>query len=103
MAFNIIKFINLSHCGELIYSIFVTSGFRKANRVGEKLNVLTMKKLENLKGKKLGNMKSVIAGKKSLELTLAGPCGGTGTASDPHVLETVTIFSSGGGQNDGCD
>jgi hypothetical protein len=68
--------------------------------------MLTMKKLENLKGKKLGNMKSIIAGKKlNLELNsgLAGPCGGSGTASDPHVLETVTIYSSGGGKNDGCD
>lgn len=62
-----------------------------------------MKKLENLKGKKLGNMKSVMAGKLSLDAGLAGPCGGTGTANDPHVLETVTIYSSGGGKNDGCD
>ena len=64
-----------------------------------------MKKLENLKGKKLGNMKSVMAGQKSIsaDLGLAGPCGGTGTANDPHVLETITIIKSGGGKNDGCD
>ncbi|MDN5396974.1 MAG: hypothetical protein L0G39_12315 [Chryseobacterium sp.] len=71
-----------------------------------------MKKLENLKGKKLGNMKDVIAGARTLgsvgiaggtNVSLAGPCGGTGNASDPHVLETVTIYSSGGGKNDGCD
>ncbi|KFF01896.1 hypothetical protein [Chryseobacterium luteum] len=62
-----------------------------------------MKKLENLKGKKLGNMKSIIAGKKSLDLGFAGPCGGTGTDSDPHVLETLTLIKGGGGTNDGCD
>lgn len=62
-----------------------------------------MKKLENLKGKKLGNMKSIIAGKKSLDLGLTGPCGGTGTDSDPHVLETLTLIKGGGGTNDGCD
>ncbi|REC46252.1 hypothetical protein [Chryseobacterium pennipullorum] len=62
-----------------------------------------MKKLENLKGKKLGNMKNVMAGKLAIDNSLAGPCGGTGTASDPHVLETLTIIKGGGGSNDGCD
>ncbi|REC77929.1 hypothetical protein DRF60_09665 [Chryseobacterium elymi] len=64
-----------------------------------------MKKLENLRGKKLGNMKSILAGQKGLEsgIGLVGPCGGTGTDSDPHVLETLTLIKGGGGTNDGCD
>jgi hypothetical protein len=48
-------------------------------------------------------MKSIIAGKKSLDLGLTGPCGGSGTDSDPHVLETLTLIKGGGGTNDGCD
>lgn len=63
-----------------------------------------MKKLENLKGKKLGNMKSIIAGKKpSLGVGITGPCGGNGSDSDPYVLETLTLIKGGGGSNDGCD
>ncbi|MGL6126605.1 hypothetical protein BBI01_21415 [Chryseobacterium artocarpi] len=63
-----------------------------------------MKKLENLKGKKLGNMKSIMAGKAiGGGAGLAGPCGGTGSMDDPHVLETLTITKGGGGTNDGCD
>ncbi|MCE4065966.1 hypothetical protein LXM63_12740 [Chryseobacterium gleum] len=60
------------------------------------------KKLENLKGKKLGNLKDVIGGKKEMDAAF-GPCGGTGTVNDPHQLETVTIISSGGSKSDGCD
>ncbi|WP_165601882.1 hypothetical protein [Chryseobacterium contaminans] len=50
-------------------------------------------------------MKSIMAGQKSMssDLGLAGPCGGTGTMDDPHVLETLTITKGGGGTNDGCD
>ncbi|WP_157967947.1 hypothetical protein [Chryseobacterium elymi] len=50
-------------------------------------------------------MKSILAGQKGLEsgIGLVGPCGGTGTDSDPHVLETLTLIKGGGGTNDGCD
>ncbi|KPH13977.1 hypothetical protein [Chryseobacterium sp. ERMR1:04] len=61
-----------------------------------------MKNLEKLKGKKLGNLKDVIGGKIDMNNAI-GPCGGTGSYDDPHVLETLTLIKGGGGKNDGCD
>ncbi|MDR2206931.1 MAG: hypothetical protein LBE36_12340 [Flavobacteriaceae bacterium] len=57
------------------------------------------KSLESLKGKKLGNVKSVYAGR----MAAAGPCGGNGTESSPDELQTLTLLGGGQGSWDGCD
>ena len=50
------------------------------------------KSLESLKGKKLGDLKSIYAGSLSNELS-----------SDVSMLTTVTIMNAGGVGDDGCD
>lgn len=49
------------------------------------------KSLESLKGKKLGDLKSVYAGSLSLQ------------QSDAAMLATTTIMNNGGTADDGCD
>ncbi|WP_165852297.1 hypothetical protein [Chryseobacterium pennae] len=49
------------------------------------------KSLESLKGKKLGDLKSVYAGSLSLQ------------PSDASMLATTTIMNNGGTADDGCD
>ncbi|MCJ7932791.1 MAG: hypothetical protein MUW56_03960 [Chryseobacterium sp.] len=56
-----------------------------------KKEMQSKKSLESLKGKKLGDLKSVYAGSLSLQ------------PSDASMLATTTIMNNGGTADDGCD